>query len=127
MQAAQLLAGYTLGGADLLRRAMGKKKVEEMQKQRETFVKGCAEKNNIPDGEGEPDFRFAGKIRRLRLQQIARRRLCHRRVSDRVSEGELSGGILLRHDDERHGGHGKAERIHRRGARIRASRCCGRT
>src|ERR1019366_1599664 len=39
MQATQLLAGYTLGGADLLRRAMGKKKVEEMQKQRESFVK----------------------------------------------------------------------------------------
>src|SRR5678815_4087488 len=48
MQAAQVLAGYTLGGADLLRRAMGKKKVEEMAKQRETFVKGCAKVNNIP-------------------------------------------------------------------------------
>src|SRR5688572_17913953 len=47
MQAAQALGGYTLGGADLLRRAMGKKKVEEMQKQRETFVKGCARVNNI--------------------------------------------------------------------------------
>ena len=35
MQAAQVLAGYTLGGADLLRRAMGKKKAEEMAKQRE--------------------------------------------------------------------------------------------
>ncbi|MCX6928086.1 MAG: DNA polymerase III subunit alpha, partial [Verrucomicrobia bacterium] len=42
MQATQVLAGYTLGRADLLRRAMGKKKVEEMAKQRETFVKGCA-------------------------------------------------------------------------------------
>jgi DNA polymerase-3 subunit alpha len=47
MQAAQILAGYTLGGADLLRRAMGKKKVEEMQKQREKFVKGAKEHNNI--------------------------------------------------------------------------------
>src|SRR6202008_4606877 len=47
MQAAQLLAGYTLGGADLLRRAMGKKKVEEMQKHRDIFVKGAHEKNNI--------------------------------------------------------------------------------
>ncbi|HEV2452612.1 MAG TPA: DNA polymerase III subunit alpha, partial [Verrucomicrobiae bacterium] len=45
MQAAQILAGFTLGAADILRRAMGKKKVEEMQKQREKFVKGCAEKN----------------------------------------------------------------------------------
>jgi DNA polymerase-3 subunit alpha len=41
MQAAQVLAGYTLGGADLLRRAMGKKKPEEMAKQRSIFVEGA--------------------------------------------------------------------------------------
>ncbi|HTJ16737.1 MAG TPA: DNA polymerase III subunit alpha [Steroidobacteraceae bacterium] len=40
MQIAQVLAGYSLGGADLLRRAMGKKKPEEMAKQRSTFVTG---------------------------------------------------------------------------------------
>ncbi|MCW5555570.1 MAG: DNA polymerase III subunit alpha [Verrucomicrobiae bacterium] len=64
MQAAQVLAGYTLGGADLLRRAMGKKKVEEMQKQRETFVKGCQEKNRIPKTKANQIFdlleKFAG-------------------------------------------------------------------
>lgn len=41
MQIAQVLAGYTLGAADLLRRAMGKKKPEEMAKQREIFTKGA--------------------------------------------------------------------------------------
>ena len=41
MQIAQVLAGYTLGGADLLRRAMGKKNAEEMAKQREIFVSGA--------------------------------------------------------------------------------------
>lgn len=41
MQIAQVLAGYTLGGADLLRRAMGKKKPEEMAKQREIFMQGA--------------------------------------------------------------------------------------
>jgi len=41
MQIAQVLAGYTLGGADLLRRAMGKKKPEEMAKQRVVFVQGA--------------------------------------------------------------------------------------
>ncbi len=41
MQIAQVLAGYTLGGADLLRRAMGKKKAEEMAKQRSVFVEGA--------------------------------------------------------------------------------------
>ncbi len=44
MQIAQVLAGYTLGGADLLRRAMGKKKPEEMAKQREIFVSGATER-----------------------------------------------------------------------------------
>ena len=41
MQIAQVLAGYTLGGADLLRRAMGKKNADEMAKQREIFVDGA--------------------------------------------------------------------------------------
>ncbi len=41
MQIAQILAGYTLGGADILRRAMGKKKPDEMAKQREIFVSGA--------------------------------------------------------------------------------------
>lgn len=44
MQIAQQLAGFTLGGADLLRRAMGKKKAEEMQKQLATFIAGAKEK-----------------------------------------------------------------------------------
>ncbi|TSH71743.1 DNA polymerase III subunit alpha [Acinetobacter sp. RF15A] len=45
MQAAQYCAGYTLGGADLLRRAMGKKKPEEMVKQRKIFIEGAAKKD----------------------------------------------------------------------------------
>ncbi|MCH4561957.1 DNA polymerase III subunit alpha [Halomonas sp. EGI 63088] len=43
MQIAQVMAGYSLGQADLLRRAMGKKKPEEMAKQRAGFMEGCAE------------------------------------------------------------------------------------
>jgi DNA polymerase III subunit alpha len=42
MQAAQVLGGYSLGGADLLRRAMGKKKAEEMAKHRAIFREGAA-------------------------------------------------------------------------------------
>jgi DNA polymerase-3 subunit alpha len=45
MKSAQVMAGYSLGGADLLRRAMGKKKADEMAMQRSVFVKGCKEKN----------------------------------------------------------------------------------
>lgn len=54
MQIAQVLAGYTLGGADMLRRAMGKKKPAEMAKQRSIFIEGAGN-NNI-------DEELAGKI-----------------------------------------------------------------
>jgi len=64
MQAASALAGFSLGGADILRRAMGKKKLEEMAAQRELFVKGAREKNNIPKEKAEKIFdlleKFAG-------------------------------------------------------------------
>jgi len=63
-RAANLLAGYSLGEADLLRRAMGKKKVSEMNKQREKFVKGCKEVNDIPEKQANEIFdlleKFAG-------------------------------------------------------------------
>jgi DNA polymerase-3 subunit alpha len=64
MQAAQLLAGYSLGSADLLRRAMGKKIKSEMDAQRATFVEGCATHNNIPAAKANELFdlidKFAG-------------------------------------------------------------------
>ncbi len=64
MQAAQVLAGYTLGGADLLRRAMGKKNKEEMARQRAVFVAGCARTHNIPEPRANAIFdlleKFAG-------------------------------------------------------------------
>ena len=63
MQIAQVLGGYSLGGADLLRRAMGKKKPEEMAKQRITFVEGARAKG-IPDEQSGGIFdlmeKFAG-------------------------------------------------------------------
>ena len=63
MQAAQVLAGYSLGQADILRRAMGKKKVEEMEQQRQIFVDGCAA-NEIKKATAEKIFdlieKFAG-------------------------------------------------------------------
>jgi DNA polymerase-3 subunit alpha len=49
MQIAQVLASYTLGGADMLRRAMGKKKPEEMQKQRAVFLEGAAARSIAAD------------------------------------------------------------------------------
>jgi DNA polymerase-3 subunit alpha len=49
MQAAQILAGYSLGEADLLRRAMGKKDQKEMDAQRARFIAGCAENSAIAE------------------------------------------------------------------------------
>ncbi len=55
MEAARVLAGFSLGQADILRRAMGKKKKEEMEEQREIFVNGC-EKNGIKSKNAEQIF-----------------------------------------------------------------------
>jgi DNA polymerase-3 subunit alpha len=63
MQIAQILAGYTLGGADLLRRAMGKKKAEEMAEQRSVFVSGAVARG-VPEARATMIFdlmeKFAG-------------------------------------------------------------------
>ena len=61
MQAAQVMAGYSLGGADLLRRAMGKKKMEVMAKERVKFVSGCEEKS-IPEPEATKVFNLMEKF-----------------------------------------------------------------
>ncbi|WP_298175036.1 DNA polymerase III subunit alpha [Novosphingobium sp.] len=64
MQAAQILAGYSLGDADLLRRAMGKKVQAEMDAQRQRFVDGCKEVSDIPAAKANELFdlidKFAG-------------------------------------------------------------------
>lgn len=62
MQTAQILAGYSLGGADLLRRAMGKKKISEMEKQKVIFVKGAKEINNIETKKAEEIFSIMEKF-----------------------------------------------------------------
>jgi len=61
MQIAQVMAGYSLGDADLLRRAMGKKIRAEMDKQRTIFVAG-ATKNDVPKGQAEQIFELLAKF-----------------------------------------------------------------
>jgi len=61
MQIAQVVAGYSLGGADLLRRAMGKKKPEEMAKQRSVFIEGAV-KNGINDRQAGEIFDLMEKF-----------------------------------------------------------------
>lgn len=64
MQAAQVMAGYTLGGADLLRRAMGKKDVKKMAEERVKFREGCAQHHGIKPEVADEVFdtleKFAG-------------------------------------------------------------------
>lgn len=64
MQTAQILGGYSLGGADLLRRAMGKKKAEEMAVHRERFREGAQKTHGIPQDKADEIFdlmeKFAG-------------------------------------------------------------------
>src|SRR5216684_373712 len=64
MAAASKLAGYSLGQADLLRRAMGKKDKEKMSRERKNFIEGCARTNKIPEKKANAIFdlleKFAG-------------------------------------------------------------------
>ena len=61
-QAANLLAGYSLGQADLLRRAMGKKDKEKMAKERVSFIAGCQKHNDIPEKKAEAIFDLLEKF-----------------------------------------------------------------
>ena len=82
MQIAQVLSGYSLGEADMLRRAMGKKIKAEMDAQRARFVDGAVDRG-LTQGQGRRDLRSARQIRRLRLQQEPCGGLCADRLSDR--------------------------------------------
>ena len=62
MQVVQELAGFSLGGADILRRAIGKKKVDVLAKQKEKFVKGCAEHNQIEEKLADEIWEKIGKF-----------------------------------------------------------------
>ncbi|MDQ3016071.1 MAG: DNA polymerase III subunit alpha [Bacteroidota bacterium] len=61
MEAAQVMAGYSLGAADMLRRAMGKKKLEEMEKNRKIFVEG-ATKKGVPTLKADEIFEIMSKF-----------------------------------------------------------------
>lgn len=62
MEAARIIAGYTLGNADILRRAMGKKIKDVMAQQRQIFIKGAKEKNDIPAKTAEEIFGILEKF-----------------------------------------------------------------
>ncbi len=121
MQIANRLAGYSLGEADLLRRAMGKKDPEAMAKQRERFVRGATERG-LQRQESREALRFDGAVRRLRLQQIARGRVCAARVSDGVSQDALPGRVHGRAAHLRFRQHRRCREVHQRVSRDGHSR-----
>ena len=92
MAIAQKLAGYTLGQADLLRRAMGKKKKEELDKQFEGFSGGMIERGYSmtarQDALGHP-----AAVLRLRVQQGALRGVRPGVLLDRLPQGQLPGRV----------------------------------
>ncbi len=92
MQIAQVLAGYTLGGADMLRRAMGKKKPEEMAKQRGGFIEGCA-KNGI-DGElARKIFDLVEKFAGYGFNKSHSAAYAPGLLPDRLAQDPLPGGV----------------------------------
>jgi DNA polymerase-3 subunit alpha len=93
MQIAQVLAGYTLGGADMLRRAMGKKKAEEMAKQREIFLAGRAPTASTPPARARY-LRPDGEVRGLRLQQVALGRLRAGVVPDGLAQAHYPAAFM---------------------------------
>ena len=125
MQIANRLAGYSLGEADLLRRAMGKKKPEEMAAAARALRRrrGPA---RISAEEDRKDFRPDGAVRRIRLQQVALGRLRAAGLSHRISEDPLSGRVHGRaadFGDRQHGRRGEVhQRVPRDGHRRRAAR-----
>ena len=122
MQAAQILAGYTLGQADLLRRAMGKKIRSEMQAQRKDFVKGATERG-IERSHADAIFDLLERFAEYGFNKSHAAAYALVAYQTAYHEGELSGRVHGGVDDARHGQHRQAFGIPRRG---RAARHQGR-
>ncbi len=114
MEIARVLSGYSLGEADMLRRAMGKKIKAEMDAQRARFVDGAVERG-VAKAKADEIFDLSRQIRRLRLQQEPCGGLCAGRLSDRLVQGQLPGGVFGRLDDARQEQYRQAGGIPQRG------------
>ena len=123
LQIANRVSGYSLGEADFLRRAMGKKKPEEMEKQRERFVSGALAQGRRAE-EGRGAVRDDREVRRLRLPEGALDRVRADHVPDRVPEGEPPARVPGRAAHDRVGQPRQARPVHPARARPRHRRCC---
>ena len=118
MQIAQVLAGYSLGGADLLRRAMGKKKLEEMAKERAKFEAGAAERG-VDARTASQIFDLMEKFAGYGFNKSHSAAYALVVLPDRVAEGALPGRVHGRGAVVGHGQHRQGGRLPRRGARAR--------
>ena len=91
MQIFRRLAGYSLGQADMVRRAMSKKKMKDIQREREAFLHGDPDRgitgctaNGIPQDVAESIYDEIDRFRQLRLQQGPRGVLRHCGLPDRL-------------------------------------------
>ncbi len=119
MQIAQVLSGYTLGGADLLRRAMGKKKAEEMAKQRAVFVDGAVARG-VEATQAAWIFDLIEKFAGYGFNKSHSAAYALLVVPDRLAEDALSGrvhggGAVVRHGQHRQGGHAASTSAQRMG------------
>jgi hypothetical protein len=113
MAIAQKLAGYTLGAADLLRRAMGKKKREILDKEYIPFSDGM-KANGYSDGRDQDAVGHPRPVRRLRLQPRPHRRLRAGQLLDGLPQGELPGRVHGRAADVGQGRQGQERAVPRR-------------
>ena len=90
MQIAQVLGSYTLGAADLLRRAMGKKKPEEMAKQKKIFLDGAKE-NKLDTKKAEAVFDQMEKFAEYGFNKSHSAAYALYCLSDCLSQGALPG------------------------------------
>ena len=119
MQMARDIAGFTMGEADELRKVMGKKQKEKIPIYQEKFVEGAIATCAHGPRAGGAALSLHRAVRRIRLQQVARRRVCVDRLSDGVPQGEPSAAVSGRADDVGEGQDRQARRVHRRGEEAR--------
>ena len=109
MQIAQVLAGYSLGGADLLRRAMGKKKPEEMAKQRSIFTEGAV-KQGVDADKASYIFDLMEKFAGYGFNKSHSAAYAFDRLSDRIPKGASSRSIHGGRHVCGYGSHGQTRR-----------------
>ncbi len=118
MQIAQVLSGYSLGEADMLRRAMGKKIKKEMDAQRARFVDGAVERGTART-KADEIFDLLAKFADYGFNKSSCGGLCADRLLDRLVQGEPPGRIPRRLHDPRQGQYRQARRVPCRGAAAR--------